>query len=156
MPLLVDATGAGPAALPLLVGVVTAGAAAGGWLAGRGPRRAGPVLAAGALCLAAGALSGHPGGLVLVAAAFGVFEWTMALADARVQAAVGDRARATVTSLAGFGTEVFSVLAFAGYALGSQAAGPALLFAAGAVPYLVMAGSDFRQSGRRRRRRLKE
>ncbi|WP_340563642.1 MFS transporter [Streptomyces sp. GSL17-111] len=156
VPLLADAVAPGPAALPLLVGLVTAGAAVGGWLAGRGPRRAGGLLAVGAACLAGGALSGHPAGLVLVAVAYGVFEWTMALADARLQAAVSDRSRATVTSLAGFGSEVLAVLVFAGYALGSHVAGPGVLFAAGAVPYLLMSLSDFREWRRRRSRTLKE
>ncbi|MCZ7434254.1 MFS transporter [Streptomyces sp. WMMC1477] len=156
VPLLVDATGAGPAALPLLVGLVTAGAAAGGWLAGRGPRGAAGPLALGALCLAAGSLAGSPLGLLGVAVAFGVFEWATALTDARLQAAVPDASRATVTSLAGFGSELCAVLVFAGYAVGAQALGPGPVFAVCALPYLLASVSEFRQSRRRRARTLEE
>ncbi|URM93381.1 hypothetical protein LUW76_03000 [Actinomadura madurae] len=139
VPLLVRSTGVAAASVPLLVLVVTVGDAVGGWLAGRGVRWLAPVLAVGAVCLAVGALSGRPGGLVLVAVAFGVFRWAMAAADARLQDRIGDGARATVTSVAGFGSETVAVLAFAGYALGSRWAGAGVLMGAAAVPYLLTA-----------------
>jgi hypothetical protein len=139
VPLLVQGTGAGASTLPLLVLLVTAGVAAGGWLGGRGTRWAAPALAVGAVCLAAGAGSGRPAGLVAVAVAFGVFQWTMVAADLRLQERISDSARATITSMAGFGVEVVAVLTFAGYALGSSWAGPGPLFALAAVPYAVIA-----------------
>ena len=139
VPLLAQATGAGPVAMPLLVGLVTAGYAVGGWFAGRGTRWMAPWLVVGAGCLAAGALSGSPAGLALVAVAYGVFQWAMAAADARLQEHITDQARATVTSVAGLGTEIFGVAVFAGYALGSTWAGPGPLFALAAVPYLIIA-----------------
>jgi predicted MFS family arabinose efflux permease len=139
VPLLVRSTGVAAASVPLLVMVVTVGDAVGGWLAGRGVRWMAPVLAVGAVCLAAGSLAGRPGGLVLVAAAFGVFRWAMAAADARLQDRIADGARATVTSVAGFGSETVAVLAFAGYALGSRWAGAGVLMGAAAVPYAVLA-----------------
>ncbi|TDQ53311.1 MFS transporter [Actinorugispora endophytica] len=139
LPLLARATGVGAATVPLLVLLVAVGNVAGGWLAGRGTRWTAPALAAAALCLAVGAGSGHPAGMVLVAVAFGVFEWSGAAADARLQARVADRARATVTSMAGFGSEVVAVLTYAAYALGSVWTSPGPLFAVAAVPYLVMA-----------------
>ncbi|WP_433470036.1 MFS transporter [Spirillospora sp. CA-128828] len=139
VPLLVESTGAAAASVPLLVMVVTAGDAVGGWLAGRGVRWLAPVLAVGAVCLAAGSLSGRPGGLVLVAAAFGVFRWAMAAADARLQDRIGDGARATVTSVAGFGSETVAVLVYAGYALGSRWAGAGVLMGAASVPYVAVA-----------------
>ncbi|UGY95271.1 MFS transporter [Streptomyces gobiensis] len=145
IPLLARSTGVADTTVPLLVLLVTVGVVAGGWCAGRGARWAAPVLAVGAVCLAAGTLSGHPAGLVLVAVAFGVFQWAMVVADARLQARIADRARATVTSMAGFGAEVVAVLTFAGYALGSLWAGPGVIFAVAAVPYLLIAMSDFRQ-----------
>lgn len=144
VPLLAQATGAADATVPLLVALVFVGVAVGGWLAGRGARWAAPILVVGALCLAAGALTGHPAGLVLVAAAYGVFYWAIVVADARLQDRISDRSRATVTSMAGFGTEVVGVLAFASYGLGSLWAGPGVLFAVLAVPYLLIAMSDFR------------
>ena len=48
VPLLVQGTGVGTATLPLLVLLVTAGVAVGGWLGGRGTRWAAPALGAGA------------------------------------------------------------------------------------------------------------
>jgi predicted MFS family arabinose efflux permease len=139
VPLLARATGAAPSAVPLLVLLVTVGVAAGSWLGGRGARRAAPVLAAGAVCLAAGAGSGLPAGFALVAVAFGVFRWAMVAADIRLQERIRDRTRATITSMAGFGVEVVAVLTFAAYALGSSWLGPGTLFALAAAPYSLVA-----------------
>ncbi|MGI8336407.1 MFS transporter [Actinomadura scrupuli] len=139
VPLLARATGAGPAAVPLLVLLVSAGAMVGGWFAGRGTRRVAPALAVAAGCLAAGALNGRPAGLVFVAVAFGVFQWAMVAAETVLQDHLADQARATVVSMAGFGSEVVAVLTYAGYALGSVWAGPGTLFACAAVPYLIVA-----------------
>lgn len=139
VPLLVRSTGAAVVAVPLLVLVVTVGDAVGGWVAGRGVRWLAPVLAVGGVLLAVGSLSGRPGGLVLVGAAFGVFRWAMAAADARLQERIGDGARATVTSVAGLGAESVSLLVFVGYAVGSRWAGAGVLVGAAAVPYVVVA-----------------
>ncbi|MFD0904608.1 MFS transporter [Actinomadura sediminis] len=139
VPLVVRSTGVAAVWVPLLVLVVTVGDAVGGWAAGRGVGRLPVVLGVGAVCLAAGSLGGSPVGLVLVAVAFGVFRWAMAAADARLQERISDGARATVTSLAGFGSEVVAVLAFAGWALGSRWADAGVLLGAAAVPYLVVA-----------------
>ncbi|MBE1536339.1 hypothetical protein H4W34_006172 [Actinomadura algeriensis] len=139
VPLVVRSMGVAAVWVPLLVLVVTVGDAVGGWFAGRGAGRLPVVLGAGAVCLAAGSLGGSPAGLVLVAVAFGVFRWAMAAADARLQERISGGARATVTSLAGFGSEVVAVLAFAGWALGSRWAGAGVLLGAAAVPYAVVA-----------------
>ncbi|MFG2246311.1 MFS transporter [Spirillospora sp. NPDC048823] len=139
VPLLVRSTGVAAASVPLLVMVVTVGDAVGGWLAGRGVRWLAPVLAVGAVCLAAGSLGGRPGGLVLVAVAFGVFRWAMAAADARLQERIGDGARATVTSVAGLGSETVAVLMFASWALGSRWGDAGVLMGLASVPYVVVA-----------------
>ena len=139
VPLLVQSTHVGTTGLTLLVGVVTAGYAVGGLFAGRGTRRLAPMLAIAAACLAAGALSGRPAGIVLVAATFGIGQWAQAAAEASLQDHIADDARATVTSLAGLGAEVAGMAVFAGYALGSGWAGPGPLFALAAVPYLALA-----------------
>jgi predicted MFS family arabinose efflux permease len=139
VPLLAHATGARAEMVPLLVLIVTVGVTAGGWLGGRGVGRAGPVLAAGATCLAAGAGSGRPAGMVAVAVAFGIFQWAMVAADVRLQERISDRARATVTSIAGFGIEVVAVLTFVGYAAGSAWLAPGTLFMVSAVPYAIVA-----------------
>jgi MFS family permease len=139
VPLLVRSTHVGPTALTLLVGLVTVGFAVGGLCAGRGPRLLAPALVGAAGCLAAGALSNRPAGIVLVAVAFGVFQWAQAAAEARLQDQISDEARATVTSLAGLGTEMVGIAIFAAYAAGSLWLAPGPLFALVAVPYVVIA-----------------
>ncbi|MEU7003745.1 MFS transporter [Nonomuraea sp. NPDC046570] len=139
LPLLVKGTGVATSVVPLFEVMVTAAMTVGGWYAGRGSRAAGPVLALGALGMAAGAATGSPAGFVPVAVAFGVFQWAMIAAEARLQDGIDDGARATVTSMAGLGGEAVAVLTFAGYALGSVWAAPRLIFVVAAVPYLVIA-----------------
>ncbi|MEV5703992.1 MFS transporter [Actinoallomurus sp. NPDC052274] len=139
VPLLARSTGAPASVAPLLVLLVMTGMTAGGWLAGRGTRWTAPILALAAGCLALGAASGRTAGMTPVALAFCAFEWAMSNADARLQDQIGDESRATVTSLAGFGSEVVAVLTYSAYALGSAWAGPGPLFALAAVPLLLVA-----------------
>ncbi|MFF4648627.1 MFS transporter [Streptomyces sp. NPDC001380] len=139
VPLVAGATGAGPSTVPLLVLLVTAGTAAGGWLADRGGGRAAGVLAVAAVCLAVGAAGGRPAGTALVAVAFGALQWAQATAEARLQEAVGDGSRATVSSLAGVGSEAASVLLYGAWALGSAWAPPGVLLALAAGPFLAAA-----------------
>jgi hypothetical protein len=135
--------GASAAAVPLLVLIVYVGMSAGGLLAGTAERwsrgRLGLLLAASAVALAAGALSGVPAGFVLVGAAFCGLQALTVVADARLQAAIEGSSRATVTSLAGLVTEVLTVGVFATYGAGSAVAGNGVLFAAFAGVYLVVA-----------------
>ncbi|GII56247.1 MFS transporter [Planotetraspora thailandica] len=139
LPLLAKGTGVSTAAVPVLMVTVYAGAAAGGWLAGRAPRALAPALAVAALCLGVGAATARPAGFVLVAVAFGVFQWATAAMEARLQDGISDRSRATVTSMSGLGIEAVAVLVFAGYGTGSLWADPWLIFTVAAVPYLVVA-----------------
>ncbi|WP_084959107.1 MFS transporter [Thermoactinospora rubra] len=141
LPLLARDAGATGATLPLLVLVVTVGEAAGGWLAGRGTRWAGPLLAVAALCLAGGAALRHPAGFVLLAAAFGIFRWAVAWADTRLQERLEDATRATVTSLSGFGTEVVTIALYAAIGVGSAWLPMWLLLVLAALPYLVIAAA---------------
>ncbi|MFC4496366.1 MFS transporter [Streptomyces ovatisporus] len=139
VPLLVRSMDVAESTVPTLMLLVSAGVAVGGWCAGRGtPRLLGPALAVAALALAAGSVSG-PAGTPLLALAFGIFQWAMVTCDALLQDRVTDRARATVSSMAGFGAEVFSVLLCAGYGLGSAWWGHSTLFVAAAAPYLLIA-----------------
>jgi hypothetical protein len=139
VPLLVRSTQVGPIGLTSLVGLVTAGYAVGGFFAGRDTHRIAPWLVVAAGCLAGGALSGRPAGIVCVAVAFAVFQWAHAAVEADLQEHICDDVRATVTSLAGLGTEVVGLAVFAGYALGSMWSGPGILFALAAVPYVIVA-----------------
>ncbi|HEX2315770.1 MAG TPA: MFS transporter [Thermomonospora sp.] len=139
IPLLAKATGVATATVPLLVLLVSAATAVGGWFAGKGTRSLSPVLAVAAVCLAAGAAGGRPEGFVLIAVAFAAFRWACAVTEARLQDVIDDRARATVTSLAGLGSEAGAIAVFAGYALASGWAAPWLVFCLAAVPYLGVA-----------------
>ncbi|MFF9627230.1 MFS transporter [Streptomyces griseosporeus] len=140
-PLLVRETGVSDAFVPYLLLLVWAGATAGGLLAGPaerlGTRGLAALLTGAALALAAGALSGRPAGLVLVAVAFGGFQLATVLADARLQHRIEDTGRATLTSVAGLGTELGTVAVYGAYALLGGVAAHGTVFAVLAVPYLV-------------------
>jgi hypothetical protein len=139
LPLLAQGAGAGRLAVPLLVGLVTAGSTLGGLFAGRGGRWLAPLLAAAGVLVALGAGSGEAAGFAGVAAAFGIVYWALAWADARLHDAVDDTARATVGSLAGAGQEVAALAAFGAYAAGSSWLSARGLFAAAALPCLALA-----------------
>ncbi|MBZ9638855.1 MFS transporter [Streptomyces sp. PSKA30] len=142
-PLLVRDTGVPGWAAPYLLLLIWAGATAGSLLAGAGERlgRTGfaALLGGSALALAAGALARTPAGLVLVAVAFGGFQLANVLADARLQRRIDDTGRATLTSVAGLGTELVTVAVFGGYAAVGSSTGHSTAFAVFGVPYLVTA-----------------
>jgi hypothetical protein len=139
--------------VPLLFGLVYVGVAAGGLLAGRAARLSrrslAGLLAAAAVALAAGALTGVAAGFLLVALAFGAFQTVTVVVDVRLQDAIAGPARSTVTSLAGFATEVLVVAVFAAYGAGSAVAGDATLFACFAAAYVVVAAAMLRERPRR-------
>ncbi|GEC04664.1 MFS transporter [Streptomyces spinoverrucosus] len=142
-PLLVRDTGVPDWAGPYLLLLIWAGATAGSLLAGPGERLGAAgfagLLAGSALALAVGALARAPAGLVLVAVAFGGFQLASVLADARLQRRIDDSARATVTSIAGLGTELATVAVFGAYAAVGSRTGHGTAFAVFAVPYLLTA-----------------
>lgn len=138
LPLLAQGTGVSDALVPVLLLVISAGEAAGGWLSGRGTRAVGPLLVVSAVLLAGGAATGSPFGFLPIAIAFGIFQWAAVAADARLQERIEDRARATVTSLAGLGTEVVALAVYVAYGVGSAWLAMWLLFALSGLPYLVM------------------
>ncbi|MEU8383233.1 MFS transporter, partial [Streptosporangium sp. NPDC048865] len=142
-PLLAIGTGVATHIVPLLVLLISVGIAAGGVLAAAGrsftDREFAALLAFGALTLGAGAFSGTAAGFVAVAAGFCAFQMASVLADVRLQESITGPARATVTSLAGLGTELGAVLVYGGYAAASVLTGHAAIFTASAVPYAVLA-----------------
>ncbi|MFI9615485.1 MFS transporter [Streptomyces sp. NPDC052023] len=144
-PLLVRDTGVPDWAGPYLLLLIWAGATAGSLLAGPAERLGtygfAGLLAGSALALAAGALARSPAGLALVALAFGGFQLANVLADATLQRRIDDGARATVTSIAGLGTELATVAVFGAYAAVGSATGHSTAFAVFAVPYLVTAAA---------------
>lgn len=132
-------TGVAEPTVPLLVLLVSAGAAVGEWYAHRGHRLLAPALVASGILLALGGLSAHPAGMGLVAVAYGIARWSATAAEARLQSRLSDRTRATVGSMAGFGSEVVAIGVFAAYGLGSAWFPPGPLIAAAALPPLAVA-----------------
>ncbi|MGW0450990.1 MFS transporter [Streptosporangium sandarakinum] len=156
VPLLAAGTGVATETVPLLVLLVSAGVAAGGFLAAAESRLTGRglavLLAVGAVALGAGAAAGNALGFFAIAAAFCVFQTATVLADVRLQNTIAGPARATVTSVAGLATDVASLGVYGGYAAASAVAGHGMIFTLSAVPYLLIALflASRRDSGRSR------
>lgn len=142
-PLLARDTGVARETVPWLLLVIWAGATAGSLLAGAAARLTttgfAALLTGSALALAVGAAAGTPVALVLVALAFGGFQLATVLADARLQERIEDTGRATLTSVAGLGTELGTLATFGAYAVAATATGHGTAFALSAVPYLLTA-----------------
>ncbi|MFF3713842.1 MFS transporter [Streptomyces phaeochromogenes] len=142
-PLLVRDTGVAESAVPNWLLLIWAGATAGGLLAGAG-RRLGTggfagLLAVSAVALAAGAWMRTPAGIGLVALAFCGFQLASVLADARLQDRIGGTGRATLTSVAGVGTDLTTIAVYGAYGVIGSATTHGAAFALFAVPYLVTA-----------------
>ncbi|MFI7691324.1 MFS transporter [Nonomuraea sp. NPDC049655] len=143
VPFLAASTGAPRTAVPLLVLAVWVGAAAGGLLAGPARRLSersfALVLGLAALAMAAGALVPHPAGFALVAGAFGAFQMAGVVADTRLQERVSGDQRATVTSVAGLGTNMVTLAVYTAYGAGSPFLSHGTTFALLVLPYVVIA-----------------
>lgn len=142
-PLLIGSTGVDTVDVSLLMVVIWAGAAAGGLLAGRaaglGSRALAGLLCCAAALMATGALAHHPVGVVALAVAFGIFQLTTVVADARLQDSISGPARATVTSLAGMSTDVVTLVIYGSYAALAEIGGHPGAFTALMLPYVVVA-----------------
>ncbi|MEO3841694.1 MFS transporter [Streptomyces sp. B22F1] len=161
-PYLVREAGVADPAVPLYLLLIWAGAAAGGLLAGRVEERGraartpagvlAALLAGSAVALAAGGLLGTAVGIALVGVAFGGFQVATVLAEARLQERITGPARATLTSLAGVGTDLGTIAVYGAYGLLGSAAGlgHGAAFAVCALPYLVVAPLLLRGRGRQR------
>lgn len=143
VPLLAAEAGVPTAQVPLVVLVVWAGVTLGGLLSGAGARLPArmftALLAAAAAATAAGALLANAPGWVLLAAGFGVFQMAGVVADARLQDRITGSSRATVTSLAGLGTNGAAACVLLGYAGVYAFTGHSGAFALFSLPYLVVA-----------------
>ncbi|MGW0756518.1 MFS transporter [Streptomyces sp. NPDC002814] len=141
--LLVRDFGVPDESVPYLLLLIWAGATAGSLLVGPAERlgTAGfaGLLAGAALALAVGATASSVAGIGLVALAFGGFQLATVLADARLQDRIDDSRRATLTSLAGLGTELATLATYGAYATIGATAAHSTAFAVFAVPYLVTA-----------------
>ncbi|WP_422756299.1 MFS transporter [Micromonospora sp. WMMD708] len=143
-PLLARDTGVTASTVPLLLLPVWLGMTVGGLLAPAAERLTtrgyAALLTLAAVALAAGAAVRHPAGFLLLGVAFGALQLATVLADARLQDRITGPGRATVTSVAGMGTDLAMVVAYAGYALVAATGGHPAAFVAAAVPYLLVAG----------------
>ena len=116
--LMLGEQGATEVAIPLLLVVVTAGQALGGLLADRvagwSNARIGWIIAGAGVCLATGAMSGQPAGIVAVGVGYGALQLAIVVSGVRLQDSIAAHgARATVTSVAGLLAEVVAVVVFA-------------------------------------------
>ncbi|WP_150251488.1 MFS transporter [Nocardiopsis deserti] len=143
VPLLVAESGVPTATVPVAVLVVWIFVPLGGLLAGPASRLPVRVLAVlvglAAPAIAAGALLGSPAGWVLIGVGFGLCQTAGVVADARLQDRITGSSRATVTSLAGLGTDALTTASYLLYAGVFAMTGHALAFALFAAPYLVAA-----------------
>jgi MFS family permease len=132
-PVLAADQGVPVALVPFAVlGVALAGAlgAALGGRAERLPDRALPVLlAVAALCLAATVVLPGVAALIAVAVFYALYLAVLVVAETRLQERIDSPHRATITSVAGLGIELGSLLVFAAWALGGAAATAVLVLA---------------------------
>ena len=131
--------GVSTSAVPVAVlGIALAGAL-GAALGGRADRLPSwwlPALLVGAAaCLAGSALWARPPALVVAAMFYGLYLAVLVAAEARLQERITGPHRATITSVAGVGTEVSALLVFAAWALGGVLAVAGLVLAV--VPVVV-------------------
>jgi hypothetical protein len=115
-----------------------AGAALGGPASRLGTRALTLVLAAAALALGAASLLRHPIGLAVVALFYGLYRLVLVVMDARLQERIDGTARATVTSVAGLGTELATFGLYAAWTLGGvMLVAALLLIIAASLPRLL-------------------
>ncbi|MGX6510214.1 MFS transporter [Rhodococcus sp. SJ-2] len=128
--------------VPVLVALTVAGQVLGAAAAGRTASMSGRVMGvlviAGALLLAAGAMVGGVGGFIAIGLGYGALHNTAIVAEARLQATMSGRTRATVTSVMGLTSEVMSVAVFAWFAVGSAWIPLSALVVSTVLPLLVV------------------
>ncbi|MBE2999492.1 MFS transporter [Nocardiopsis sp. HNM0947] len=142
IPLLASDAGVPAAQVPAVLLVVWAFVTTGGLLAARAALWPRPVLGlallTATLAAAAGAHLGTWAGWVLLGAGFALYQMLAVVADARLQQTITGRARATVTSLAGLGTEAVAIAVFATYAGLSTGLGHPAVFTLFVLPYALI------------------
>jgi MFS family permease len=141
-PLLVAGWGIPVAAVPLAIVPIVLGGTAGAALAGaagRLPRWAlGGVLGTAMVLLAGAGVVAHPAGVVAVAGFYGGYRAVLVVVDARLQERITGRSRATVTSVAGLGTQLATFGVYAAWAAGGASVlAVAGLLIAMALPVLL-------------------
>ncbi|MGI9000530.1 MAG: MFS transporter [Pseudonocardia sp.] len=143
-PLITEDRGVPTAAVPLaMLPIAVAGAvgaASGGSASRLRPVPLAAVLGLSMLLLGAADLTRQPVGLVAVAVFYGLYRAALVVVDARLQERIDSGSRATVTSVAGIGTEAVTFGLYAAWALGDVMAVAVLgALAAAALPRLLRA-----------------
>jgi predicted MFS family arabinose efflux permease len=140
-PVLAADWGVPTASVPVAVLAIALAGALGAALGGRVNRLSGSallaLLVAAAGCLVIAAVWARPAALAVAALFYAIYLAVLVVAEARLQARITGPHRATITSVAGLGVEVSSLLVFGAWALGG-AVGVAVLVLA-VVP-LVRSG----------------
>jgi len=130
-PLLARSWGVATAVVPLALVAIplvgAAGAALGGAAGQLRPRTLAVLVGTAVTVFAAAGLLHRPAGVAGIALAYGTFQVVLVVTDAHLQRQLRGPARATVTSLAAFGTELTALGVVALWAVGR----PALLVALG-------------------------
>ena len=141
--LLARDAGASNTMVPWFVALTIVGPAIGTALAGRTASMTGTqmrwLVALAAVLLSGGALLGNLAGFVALSVGYGLAWNASTVADARVQDAIQGPARATVTSVLGFGSEVFALIAYVVVGIGSIWWSLATLVAVLGLPLLAVA-----------------
>jgi hypothetical protein len=133
--------GATVAVVPVLVMLPMLGQLVGGATAAwqRSGVLVGVLVGLGSVLIAGGALSGSLWwGFAGIALGYGAVQHAMVVADARLQAAVRGRARATVTSVSGLGAELAAILIYGVWGLAAEPLGAGGAVAAVALPLLPL------------------
>ena len=147
-PLVAKEHGVPSSVVPLAIAVTMVGQLVGTSLAGRtatmSGRAMGAVVAMSAVCVSVGALISPWLGFALLSLGFGLAHNAVIVSDAWLQAAMTGSARATVTSVAGFGTEIAALVGYVGFAAGSIVWSVSTLVAVAGVPMLAVAASCVR------------
>jgi predicted MFS family arabinose efflux permease len=155
-PLLAQDWGVPTTWVPIAVLVVTLAGALGAALGGRCASFSGIRVAlltgAAAAALAVAGVAAAVGGLVALAAFYLLHHLVLVVLDARLQARIEGRARATTTSVAGLGTEIVGLGLFGVWALGHLVLVTVLWFAvAAALPVMLRRSRRSAMIGTKRR-----
>jgi MFS family permease len=140
-PVMAGAWGVPTGVVPLAVLVIpltgAAGAALGGRAGALSAGRLAALLAAAGALLAVAAVWARPAALAAVALFYGCYLAVLVVAEARLQARIAGRHRATITSVAALGVEVTSLGLFGAWALHGPLAVAVLVLAV--APVLAVA-----------------
>jgi MFS family permease len=108
------------------------------------------VLGAAMLLFGAAGVADHPAGIAALAVFYGAYRCVLVVVDARLQERIESRSRATVTSVAGIGTDIATFGVYAAWAVGTIPLVAALgVLIAVALPRLLRApvAPDVTRSG---------